>query len=74
MARRIDARGRVCPVPILMIQRTMKEVAPGDEVEITTDDRAFPEDIRAWCAHSKNALVEVQNLGTVSVARIRRGG
>ncbi|MCS6898895.1 MAG: sulfurtransferase TusA family protein [Myxococcales bacterium] len=74
MARRIDARGRSCPVPILMVQRTIKEIAPGEEIEITADDRAFPQDIQAWCLHSKNALIEVQHLGTTAVARIRRGG
>lgn len=71
--RQIDARGRMCPMPILMLHRELKDVSVGDvPVEILSDDRAFPEDVRAWCAHHGHELVAVEPHSTGWVARVRR--
>ncbi len=73
MTRQIDARGRMCPMPILMLQRELKDVAVGaTPVEILSDDRAFPEDVKAWCAYQGHELLSVEAKGTSWVARVRR--
>lgn len=73
MTRQIDARGRMCPMPVLMLQRELNSVLVNDSpVEVLSDDRAFPDDVKAWCAHHGHELISVYASGTSWVARVRR--
>jgi len=37
IARRLDLRGQICPGPTVDTRLTLKEMAPGDVLEVTTD-------------------------------------
>jgi TusA-related sulfurtransferase len=56
-----------------MITRALRDVASGGTVHITTDDRAFPKDVAAWCEHQGHELVELISTNGVYDATIRRG-
>jgi tRNA 2-thiouridine synthesizing protein A len=45
----LDCRGRRCPLPILDLARTVREVPIGATVTIEADDPAAGPDILAWC-------------------------
>ena len=45
----LDCRGRRCPLPILDLARTIREVPIGATVTIEADDPAAGPDIVAWC-------------------------
>lgn len=45
---RVDARGLLCPQPVLMLARAAK-AQPGALVEVLADDPAAVTDIPAWC-------------------------
>ena len=47
---RIDALGRKCPVPIIMLAERIGEVTIGQAVEVLADDPAAKTDVPAWCA------------------------
>jgi TusA-related sulfurtransferase len=60
-------------MPILMLQRELKEGGVDDSpVEILSDDRAFPDDVKAWCEHHGHVLISVFASGTSWLARVRR--
>lgn len=40
----IDARGQSCPIPVLMVQREMKEHDP-DELQVQVDSKTFVEKV-----------------------------
>lgn len=46
----IDALGRKCPLPIIMLAERIGEVAIGEVVQVLADDPAAKTDVPAWCA------------------------
>jgi tRNA 2-thiouridine synthesizing protein A len=45
----IDALGKKCPIPIIMLAERIREVAIGELVEVLADDPAAESDLPAWC-------------------------
>ncbi len=45
----VDALGKRCPIPVIMLARRIGEVAVGDVVAVLADDEAARLDIPAWC-------------------------
>ena len=49
VALTIDALGRKCPIPIIMLAERIREVAIGATIEVLADDPAAKSDLPAWC-------------------------
>jgi tRNA 2-thiouridine synthesizing protein A len=45
----IDALGRRCPIPIIMLAERIGEVSVGQIVQVLADDPAAKTDVPAWC-------------------------
>jgi len=45
----IDALGRKCPIPIIMLAERIREVPVGHVVAVLADDPAAQTDVPAWC-------------------------
>lgn len=45
----INALGRKCPLPIIMLAERIGLVAVGEVVEVLADDPAAKTDVPAWC-------------------------
>ena len=45
----IDALGKKCPIPIIMLAERIREVPIGQAVEVLADDPAAKTDVPAWC-------------------------
>jgi tRNA 2-thiouridine synthesizing protein A len=45
----IDALGRKCPIPIIMLAERIREVPVGHVVAVLADDPAAKTDVPAWC-------------------------
>lgn len=70
---KVDACGLQCPGPILKLYDKIKEVDPGDVVEIATTDFGFTHDIRAWSDRTGNILLSIDQDGATITARIKKG-
>ena len=68
----IDARGKSCPMPIVLLAKAMRTLAPGATLTIQADDRAFPQDVEAWCHKTKNVLLSCAQQTGYFEAVIRR--
>lgn len=53
----VEARGVLCPVPIIRLARTAGSLPPGSLVELLTDDPAAEYDVPAWCRLRGHELV-----------------
>ncbi|MGE5894117.1 MAG: sulfurtransferase TusA family protein [bacterium] len=71
-ARTFDARGMRCPMPVLKLAKEIKEINPGETLEVIADDPGFKPDVTAWCSQSKNQLLDLREEGTVFRAYIKR--
>jgi len=68
----VDARGKSCPLPIVLVSQAVRAAAPGAKVVVRADDRAFPEDIRAWCKKMGHELVSLESRGSFFEAQIKK--
>jgi TusA-related sulfurtransferase len=59
METSLDARGKSCPMPIVLIAKALRDVASGTRMTVRADDRAFPEDVKAWCRKTGYQLVSL---------------
>ena len=75
MIRRFDARGLKCPLPVLKARRQLKEMAPGEALEVLADDPGAPEDFRHFCATAGHELLSLAEAapGVFSILLRARG-
>ncbi len=58
----IDALGKKCPIPIIMLAERIREVPIGQTVEVLADDPAAKSDLPAWCALKSQEFVRTVDL------------
>lgn len=59
--QKIDARGKICPIPLFYTKRKIEEMNIGDMVEIIADDPTVKDTIPRWSkehGHEVLSLVE----------------
>ncbi|MCP4787411.1 MAG: sulfurtransferase TusA family protein [Fuerstiella sp.] len=70
--REIDLTGLRCPMPIVRLNKLMKDLGAGEEFTAVADDPAFCLDVASWCRKTGQELVSVDNSNERLVAVIRR--
>jgi len=66
----LDARRLLCPMPVIRTQDRVKQLQPGDILEVTCTDPGVKNDIPAWCrinGHQIQKIEEQDNEITLSV-------
>ena len=58
----IDALGKKCPIPIIMLAERIREVPIGQTIEVLADDPAAKSDLPAWCALKSQEFVQASEL------------
>lgn len=56
----LDARGLLCPLPVIRVQDHMKGLAPGAVLEVLATDPGTLHDIPAWCRVHGHRVVATQ--------------
>jgi len=59
----LDAKGLMCPMPIVKLAKKMKEMPVGAVLELIADDVGSKEDVPAWCQRTGNQLVSQKEEG-----------
>jgi TusA-related sulfurtransferase len=70
--RKIDCLGLFCPMPILKTREAVKQLTPGQVLEMTSDDPASDADVRSWSAKTGHQLLAVERDGPVFRFLIRK--
>ena len=52
----LDARGLLCPLPVLKAAKRLRAMAPGGRLHLIADDPAAAVDVPHYCAESGNVL------------------
>jgi tRNA 2-thiouridine synthesizing protein A len=58
----IDALGRKCPIPIIMLAERIREVPIGQVVAVLADDPAAESDVPAWCMLKSQEFLTMTDL------------
>lgn len=67
-----DARGLLCPLPVIRLAARIQSVARGDTVLLLASDPAAEEDVRLWSRGQGHELVDVVRDGDLLKLRVRR--
>jgi tRNA 2-thiouridine synthesizing protein A len=68
----VDALGRKCPIPIIMVAERIREVPVGSVVAVLADDVAARTDVPAWCRMKSQEFVLEEALPRGWAFHIRR--
>ncbi len=71
--RDIDARGLLCPLPVLRARKALLQLAPGDVLRILADDPMARIDMPHFCMQSGHSLIDVTEAGDHQIYRIACG-
>jgi TusA-related sulfurtransferase len=69
----LDARGLLCPMPVVKAGKEIKTLAAGQVLKILATDRGSVADVPAWAEDTGNELIEWHEEDGVFVYLVRRG-
>lgn len=68
----LDARGLLCPMPIVKANKEMKALAPGDVLKVLATDRGAIADFPAWADDTGHQLLEWHDDGGTLVFYLKK--
>lgn len=68
----INALGQLCPMPIILTSKKMKEMKSGDVLEVLSDDAGIKKDMPAWCNSTKNEYIGLLEESGIYKAYVRK--
>jgi tRNA 2-thiouridine synthesizing protein A len=68
----LDALGKKCPIPIIMLADRIGEVRVGQTIAVLADDPAAKTDLPAWCALKSQEFVRADALAAGWSFLVRR--
>lgn len=69
----LDARGMICPLPVLRLRKRLMALRTGDELSMLADDPVAAIDIPHFCNDEGHALIANQRDGDARLFVIRKG-
>lgn len=69
----LDARGLLCPLPVLKARKRLQGLAPGMVLRVLADDPAAIIDMPHFCAEAGHRLIEMAEAGGAQAYLIRKG-
>lgn len=69
----LDARGLLCPLPVIRTQDRVKHLAPGTVLDVLATDPGVLHDIPAWCRVHGHEVIETAEAGREIRVRLRVG-
>ncbi|BAS29227.1 hypothetical protein LIP_3415 [Limnochorda pilosa] len=69
----LDARGLLCPMPVVRARQAMQDLDAGDVLEILATDRGSVTDIPAWCESQEHQLLHWEEQDGVFRYYVRKG-
>lgn len=68
----LDTKGMLCPMPIVKTNQKMKELKPGQVLEVLSTDMGIKEDMPKWCQATGNEFLGIEEEGGVYRAYVRK--
>lgn len=69
----LDATRLLCPMPVIRTQDRVKELAPGDVLEVTCTDPGVKNDIPAWCRINGHTVRGIRELDEQIIITVEVG-
>ena len=56
----LNARGLLCPMPVIKTQNTIKTLSSGDTLLVISTDPGVKQDIPTWCRINGHEVLEIK--------------
>src|SRR5258708_15084555 len=56
--RQVDAKGMLCPMPVISVKRAIKDLQRGQVLAVSATDKGACRDIPAWAEQTCHTLLE----------------
>jgi tRNA 2-thiouridine synthesizing protein A len=60
---KLDTLGFFCPMPIIMTSKKIKDLVPGQVLEVISDDEGIKKDMPAWCSTTGHEMMGLEEEG-----------
>ena len=60
--KEVDAQGEICPYPLLLAQKGMKGIEPGERLLVKVDYAKSSEDIPRWAVAAGHKVLEIKKV------------
>lgn len=70
----LDCVGLYCPMPIVHTAKKMKELKPGQILEVLSDDKGIKEDMPNWCKTTGNEFLGMEEDKGVYKMYVKKSG
>ncbi len=70
----LDARGLLCPMPVIRTEERVGKLAPGDVLEVHASDPGALHDIPAWCRVNGHTVLDTAEDGDELMVTLQVGG
>lgn len=61
----LDARGLICPLPVLKARKVLLGLKKGDILRVQVTDTAAPQDFRLFCEETGHILKSIEKKGEI---------
>lgn len=68
----LDTKGMLCPMPIVKTNQKIKELKPGQVLEVISTDMGIKEDMPRWCSATGNEFLGIEEEGGIYRAYVRK--
>lgn len=68
----LDAKGLACPMPIVKTKKALKDMEPGQVIEVQATDKGSLADMKAWAKSSGNQYLGTTEAGDVLTHYLRK--
>lgn len=70
----LDARGLLCPLPVLKLRKRLKSLATGEVLELWADDPAALIDVQHFCAEAGQDFLGMTPRDGYTAFSVRKAG
>ncbi len=68
----LDATGLACPGPIMRVREAVKDLSPGETLEVQASDAGFASDLPAFCKAARLEFLGVEKSSGIITGRLRK--
>lgn len=68
----LDTIGTLCPIPIVKTNHKIKELKPGQVLEVLSTDMGIKADMPKWCQVTGNEFLGIEEEGGIYKAYVRK--
>ncbi|CAM3323038.1 sulfurtransferase TusA family protein [Thalassospira profundimaris] len=70
----LDARGLMCPMPVLKAKKALRDIKDGEILQVLATDPGSVADMKAFCEMTGNRLISSEQDEDVFIYHIEKSG